>query len=114
LLLQPIVVTFHISIPAFPAWSITRWRDADSSGDILDETWRFSTCLGVGAALSFDGYRVVRSFRVFRASRGPNLGLNAMAQEMKRGKQVEYCDDGIGANLAISDFCGKYRKMFRP
>jgi len=67
--------------------------------------------LGVGTALSFDGYRVVRSFRVFWASRGPNLGLNAVAQEMKRGR-VEYCDDGIGADLVFSEFAVSRAKSF--
>ena len=33
------------------------------------------------------GYRIVRSFR---ASRESNLGLNAIAVEVKRGRQFEY------------------------
>jgi hypothetical protein len=55
------------------------------------------------------GYRVVRSFR---ASRESNLGLNAIAPEVKRGRQVEYCDDGIGADLAISEFVASIKNFF--
>jgi hypothetical protein len=53
----------------------------------------------------------VSGFWVFWASRGPNLGLNAVAQEMKRGR-VEYCDDGIGADLVFSEFAVSRAKSF--
>ena len=45
------------------------------------------------------GYRVVRSFR---ASRESNLGLNAIALEVKRGRQVEYVKTMYGIMGRIS------------